>query len=100
MKIMIQAMLEKALSRMNYKGLVMIIKRKSIVTLNILYWMPDHKNILQEFIWQTKDVKPEYPRVHKFLNFWHDNIDAVISEVMLCDEYETSYRPVREFYNG
>ena len=100
MKLMIQAMLEKALSRMNYKGLVMIIKRKSIVTLNILYWMPDHKNILQEFIWQTKDVKPEYPRVHKFLNFWHDNIDAVISEVMLCDEYETSYRPVREFYNG
>ena len=100
MKIMIQAMLEKALSRMNYKGLVMIIKRKSIVTLNILYWMPDHKNILQEFIWQTKDVKPEYPRVHKFLNFWHDNIDAVISEVMLCDEYETSYRPVKEFYNG
>ena len=100
MKIMIQAMLEKALSRMNYKGLIMIIKRKSIVTLNILYWMPDHKNILQEFIWQTKDVKPEYPRVHKFLNFWHDNIDAVISEVMLCDEYETSYRPVREFYNG
>lgn len=93
-------MLEKALSRMNYKGLVMIIKRKSIVTLNILYWMPDHKNILQEFIWQTKDVKPEYPRVHKFLNFWHDNIDAVISEVMLCDEYETSYRPVKEFYNG
>ena len=100
MKLMIQAMLEKALSRMNYKGLVMIIKRKSIVTLNILYWMPDHKNILQEFIWQTKDVKPEYPRVHKFLNFWHDNIDAVISEVMLCDEYETSYRPVKEFYNG
>ena len=50
--------------------------------------------------WQTKDVKPEYPRVHKFLNFWHDNIDAVISEVMLCDEYETSYRPVKEFYNG
>ena len=100
MKIMIQAMLEKALSRMNYKGLIMIIKRKSIVTLNILYWMPDHKNILQEFIWQTKDVKPEYPRVHKFLNFWHDNIDAVISEVMLCDEYETSYRPVMEFYNG
>ena len=100
MKIMIQAMLEKALSRMNYKGLVMIIKRKSIVTLNILYWMPDHKNILQEFIWQTKDIKPEYPRVHKFLNFWHDNIDAVISEVMLCDEYETSYRPVKEFYNG
>ena len=76
----------------------MIIKRKSIVTLNILYWMPDHKNILQEFIWQTKDVKPEYPRVHKFLNFWHDNIDAVISEVRVADAKDHSYLPVKELY--
>ena len=32
-------------------------------------------------IWQTDDVRPEYPRVHKFLNYWHDNIDAVIEEI-------------------
>jgi uncharacterized protein Usg len=44
----------------------MILKRKSIVTLNIIYWMPDYQDILQEFIWQTQDVKPDYPRVHKF----------------------------------
>ena len=78
----------------------MIIRRKSLVTVDILYWMPDYENVLQQFIWQTKDVVPDIPRVHKFLNYWHDNIDAVISEVMLCDEYETSYRPVKEFYNG
>ena len=78
----------------------MILKRKSLVTLNIRYWMPDHDTILQEFVWQTRDVKPEYPRVHKFLNYWHENIDAVISEVLLCDEYDTSYRPVKEIYNG
>ena len=78
----------------------MILKRKSLVTLNIRYWMPDHDTILQEFVWQTRDVKPEYPRVHKFLNFWHENIDAVISEVLLCDGHETSYRAVREIYNG
>jgi len=74
----------------------MILKRKSIVTLNIIYY----HNILQEFIWQTQDVKPDYPRVHKFLNFWHENIDAVISEVFLCNEYDTSYRPVKEIING
>ena len=78
----------------------MIIRRKSLVTVDILYWMPDYENVLQQFIWQTKDVVPDIPRVHKFLNYWHDNIDAVISEVMLCDVYETSYSPVREFYNG
>ena len=34
----------------------MIIRRKSLVTVDILYWMPDYDNILQEFVWQTKDV--------------------------------------------
>ena len=76
----------------------MILKRKSLVTLNIRYWMPDHDTILQEFVWQTRDVKPEYPRVHKFLNFWHENIDAVISEIRVMDGDENSFLPVKETY--
>ena len=78
----------------------MMIKRKSIVTINILYWMPDYTNILQEFIWQTNDINPDYPRVHKFLGFWYDNIEAVISEVRFADSYETGYIPVKEIFNG
>ena len=70
----------------------MILIRNTIVTLNVLYWMPDYNHILQEFIWQTVDVRPEYPRVHRFLNYWHDNIEAVISEVNIADNYETSYK--------
>ena len=62
------------------------------MTLNVLYWMPDYNNVLQEFIWQTSDIKPEYPRVHRFLNYWHDNIEAVISEVNIADNYVTSYK--------
>ena len=54
--------------------------------------MPDYTHILQEFIWQTSDFRPEYPRVHKFLNYWHDNIEAVISEVNIADNYGTSYK--------
>ena len=59
----------------------MIILKNTIVTVNVLYWMPDYQNILQQFIWQTDDVRPEYPRVHKFLNYWHEHIDAVIEEI-------------------
>ena len=70
----------------------MILVRNTIVTINVLYWMPDYTHILQEFIWQTSDVRPEYPRVHRFLNYWHDNIEAVISEVNIADNYETSYK--------
>ena len=70
----------------------MILIKNTIVTVNVLYWMPDHTHILQEFIWQTADVRPEYPRVHRFLNYWHDNIEAVISEVNIADNYVTSYK--------
>ena len=62
-----------------------IIKRKVLVTLNVYYWMPDYENIIQEFIWQTLDVKPTYPRIHKFLNYWHNNIDAVVNEIQICE---------------
>ena len=61
------------------------LRQKTIVTLQVLYWMPDYSNILQEFIWQTKDVTPEYPRIHKFLDYWHKEIEAVISEVTLAE---------------
>ena len=58
----------------------MIIKIQPVV-LRVYYWMPDYNNILQEFMWQLNDVAPEYPRVHRFLNHWHDNIEAVIETV-------------------
>ena len=58
----------------------MIIKIQPVV-LRVYYWMPDYNNILQEFMWQLNDVVPEYPRVHRFLNHWHDNIEAVIETV-------------------
>ena len=70
----------------------MIILKNTIVTVSVFYWMPDYQNILQQFIWQTDDVRPEYPRVHKFLNYWHDNIEAVIAEINIADNYKTSYK--------
>ena len=54
---------------------------KTLITLNVFYWMPDYENILQQFIWQTMDVKPKYPRVYRFLDYWHNNIDAVVNEI-------------------
>ena len=29
----------------------------------------------------TNDYVPKLPRIHKFLNYWHHEIDAVISQV-------------------
>ena len=64
---------------------MIILKKKILVTLNVYYWMPDYRNILQQLVWQTMDVKPKYPKVHKFLDYWHNNIDAIVNEIQICE---------------
>jgi len=76
----------------------MILLRKSIVTVDILYWMPDYTNVLQEFVWQTSDIVPGYPRVHRFLIYWKENIEAVISEVRVADAETNEYIPAKALY--
>ena len=73
-----------------------LLHKKVLVLVNIFYWMPDYKNVLQEFIWQTKDIDPTYPRVHKFLNYWKDNVDAVINEVIVSTSSTSTYRYVEK----
>tara|TARA_R100001126_G_scaffold81052_1_gene49480 strand:+ start:1907 stop:2158 length:252 start_codon:yes stop_codon:yes gene_type:complete len=71
----------------------MVWIKKNIVTVDVLYYMPDFNDIVQEFIWQTPDITPELPRVHKFLNHWHKNIDAVIKEVQVSySDHHQGYR--------
>ena len=65
--------------------MLIVTRRKILVTLNVYYWMPDYENILQQLVWQTMDVKPKYPKVQKFLNYWHNNIDAIVNEIQICD---------------
>lgn len=55
-----------------------------LATAEVLYYMPDHPALLQSFIWQTLDLAPDYPRIHRFLNFWKREIDAVIHSVRLA----------------
>ena len=70
-------------------GMVTILSTPVLVTVNVMYFRPDYTSILNEFIWQTEDIVPELCRVHKFLNFWKDNIGAVIHriEVAIPDKF-------------
>lgn len=52
-----------------------------LTTAEVIYYMPDHPVLLQRFLWQTLDLAPDYPRVHRFLEFWRREIDAVIHSV-------------------
>ena len=62
----------------------MLIRKSHIVTLNVLYYLPDYEHIIQEFIWSFDDYVPELQRTHKFLNYWKSNIDAIIKEILLA----------------
>jgi uncharacterized protein Usg len=77
----------------------MILRYKQLVTIDIFYFIPDYKTLIQEFIWQVDDVVPELYRTHKFLNYWHNNVDAVVQEVLLSvnDKRIGSYRTVDHF---
>ena len=68
--------------------------RKYNVTVGIFYYVPDYTAIIQEFVWQTEDVVPEFPRVHKFLNFWKDEVEAVIREVRVTYNESNNVRNV------
>jgi len=54
-----------------------------LTTAEVLYYLPDHPVLLQRFLWQTLDVSPEFPRVHRFLDHWRREIEAVIHSVTI-----------------
>lgn len=74
--------------------------RKHIVTLDVLYYMPDYSEIVQEFIWQTNDIAPELPKVHEFLNYWKNNIEAIIKEVKVSYTEHNDFNVIREIKYG
>ncbi len=77
---------------MIFKAGPLLDLQKSFVTVSVVYWMPDYRNILNEFIWQTEDHIPEYPRLLRFLNHWKDNVCAPISEVRIMNGPLPSWR--------
>lgn len=65
-----------------------------LATAEVLYYLPDHPSLLQSFVWQTLDLAPKYPRIHRFLNYWRREIDAVIHSVQLATGETLAPAPV------
>mgnify|MGYP001220320068 FL=1 len=77
----------------------MFVRNKVLVSLRVYYYMPDYRDLIQEFMWQTMDIKPKYPRVNKFLNYWKENIEAVIADIeMIETEKISKYKSVEDIF--
>lgn len=55
-----------------------------LTTLQIFYYIPDYQYLLQEFTWQFVDYQPEFPRAHKFMDHWKQNVEARIHTIYLA----------------
>ncbi|MBS0386330.1 MAG: Usg family protein [Proteobacteria bacterium] len=69
---------------MQNEELALRLRGWRLATAEVLYYLPDHPSLLQSFTWQTLDLAPAYPRIHRFLDFWRREIDAVIHSVQLA----------------
>ncbi len=56
----------------------------SLTTAEIMYRMPDHRNLLQSYVWQEYDLAPRFPQLIKFLDFWSKNLDGPLAQVRVA----------------
>ena len=79
--------------------MVVYIRKWTVASVQVVYYIPDYLNIVNEFIWQTEDQLPEYPRITRFLDYWDKNIDGPIKEVYIYDNKYSNVRVVDRRYS-
>lgn len=55
-----------------------------LTTAEILYHLPDHPSLLQSYLWQDYDLAPEFPQLHRFLDFWSHNLEGRLHSVKVA----------------
>jgi uncharacterized protein Usg len=55
-----------------------------LTTADILYRLPDHPSILQEYIWQDYDLAPSFPELKRFLGFWQRSLEGRLFRVTVA----------------
>jgi uncharacterized protein Usg len=57
-----------------------------LTTAEILYHLPDHPHLLQSFLWQQLDLAPDFPALHRFLEYWRTDIAAKLHSVKVAQK--------------
>ncbi len=55
-----------------------------LTTATILYRMPDHRSVLQTYVWQNYDLAPRFPALHEFLVFWTRELEGPLHSVTVA----------------
>ena len=68
----------------SYDEMAIQLQGFRLTTAQIYYHMPDHPDLLQEFIWQHYDLAPKFPKLYNFLDFWEQKIDGNLHSVYVA----------------
>ena len=55
-----------------------------LTTAQIIYHMPDHYDVLQDFVWQEYDLFPAFPTLRRFLAFWEERIEGPVHSITVA----------------
>jgi uncharacterized protein Usg len=55
-----------------------------LTTAQILYRRPDHRWLLQTYVWQNYDIFPEFPELQRFLDFWQAQLEGPLHSVQVA----------------
>jgi uncharacterized protein Usg len=60
------------------------IEGYGLTTAQILYRRPDHRWLLQTYVWQAYDLFPDFPELQRFLKFWQERLDGPLHSVRVA----------------
>ncbi|MBP1850943.1 usg protein [Rhizobium halophytocola] len=59
----------------------LMLEGYGLTTAQILYRLPDHRMLLQTYVWQDYDLAPDFPQMKSFLKFWEETLDGPLHSV-------------------
>jgi uncharacterized protein Usg len=71
-------------SRVVSEDFIRQLQGYSLTTAEILYRLPDHRSVLQTYIWQDYDQAPRFPALQRFLEFWRQKLDGPLHSVRVA----------------
>lgn len=59
-----------------------MLQGHGLTTAQIFYRMPDHRHLLQSYVWQDYDLAPAFPKLRDFLDFWKRTLEGPLHSVV------------------
>ena len=61
--------------------LELMLNGYGLTTAEILYRMPDHRHLLQTYVWQDYDLAPKFPALTQFVEFWRKTLEGPLHSI-------------------